>query len=274
MFVSLLLLLFTFTSTNSYDKEQANISVYLSGAAYCGKENYETMVLDGPASGFVYKETLYDIKTDLQGYIGYLSSKKSIYVALRGSSSILNWLDDFEIRLVDYTTWPDCDCKVHNGFYKSVQGITNKTLETIMLLTKRFPTYKVIMTGHSYGASTTQLLGMELEKMGIKVEIYNYGQPRVGESKYAGFVNTLIEDYWRFTHDKDVVPHLPPIVALGYLHSCREVFEDVSGKIQLCSEANCEDPMCANQYSISETNADDHSYYLGHRVSCESSTII
>jgi hypothetical protein len=38
-----------------------------------------------PASGFVYQDILYDIKTDLQGYIGYLSPKKKIYVALRGS---------------------------------------------------------------------------------------------------------------------------------------------------------------------------------------------
>ena len=130
---------------DDYDKEQANTCVYLSGAAYCGKENYETMVLVGPASGFVYKETLYDIKTDLQGYIGYLSSKNTIYVALRGSSSALNWLNDFEIRLVDYTSWPSCDCKVHNGFYKSVQSVTNRTLETVKILKKRFPTYKVTM---------------------------------------------------------------------------------------------------------------------------------
>ena len=175
---------------------------------------------------------------------------------------------------MDYTSWPTCNCKVHNGFYKSVQGVTNSTLETVKILKKKFPTYKVVLTGHSYGASTVQLLGMELEKNGINVEIYNYGQPRVGESKYARFVNTVIEDYWRFTHNKDVVPHVPPITGLGYLHSCREVFEDKNGKLRVCSDTDCEDPTCASQYSISETNADDHSYYLGHRVDCEHSTVL
>ena len=254
-----------------YNMDQANICEYLSGAAYCGKEYYDTMKLAGPASGFVYQDTLYDIKTDLQGYIGYISSKKKIYVVLRGSSSVLNWLDDFEIRLVEYTTWPTCGCNVHLGFYRSVQGVTNKTIETINILKKRFPTYSVIMTGHSYGASTAQLLGMELEKEGIKVEIYNYGQPRVGDAKYAGFVNTVIEDYWRFTHNRDVVPHVPPITGLGYLHSCREVFEDENGNLKLCSEADCEDSTCANQYSLTQTNSDDHSYYLGRRIDCENS---
>lgn len=258
---------------SSFNLDQANTTVYLSGAAYCGKENYDKMLLVGPASGFVYKETLYDVKTDLQGYVGYLPEKKSIYVVLRGSSSVLNWLDDFELRLVEYKSWSDCGCYVHNGFYKSVQGVTNRTLSVVKVLKKRFPSYKVVLTGHSYGASTAQLLGMELEKEGIKVELYNYGQPRVGDAKYAGFVNTVIEDYWRFTHDRDIVPHVPPIVTLGYLHSCREVFEDETGKLEICSEVDCEDPSCSKRYSISETNVEDHSYYLGHRVNCENSVL-
>jgi hypothetical protein len=269
----LLTIYFLTSSIDAYNSEQANICEYLSGAAYCGKENYNTMKLAGPASGFVYKDTLYDVKTDLQGYVGYLSSKKTIYVALRGSSSALNWLDDIEVKLVDYTSWPTCGCKVHYGFYRSALGVTNKTIESVSLLKKRFPTYKVIMTGHSYGASTAQLLAMELEKKGINVEIYNYGQPRVGEQKYAGFVNTVINDYWRFTHNKDIVPHVPPTAGFGYLHSCREVFEDENGELHLCSEANCEDPTCANQYSLTQTNTDDHSYYLGRRIDCENSII-
>jgi hypothetical protein len=264
---------FTIPSVNTYDLVQANICEYLSGATYCGKENYKTMRLDGIASGFVYQDTLYDINTDLQGYIGYLSSKKKIYVALRGSSSVLNWLDDVEFKLVDYTSWPSCGCKVHGGFYMSAQGVTNKTIDTVILLKNRFPTYSVIMTGHSYGASTVQLLAMELEKKGINVEIYNYGQPRVGDSKYAGFVNTVISDYWRFTHNKDIVPHVPLSSGFGYLHSCGEVFEDGIGVLHLCSDLNCEDPTCANQYSLAQTNIYDHSYYLGRRIDCDNSVI-
>jgi hypothetical protein len=130
-----------------------------------------------------------------------------------------------------------------------------------------------VVTGHSYGASVGQLLAMELVKQGIKVKLYDYGQPRVGDSKYAGFVNTHISEYWRTTHNKDIVPHVPPIEGFGYLHSCREVFEDINGNLNICSEADCEDPKCADQYKLTETNTDDHIYYLGHRLSCEESTI-
>jgi len=251
--------------------EQLNTSVWLSGAAYCGKEKYETMRLSGPATDFVYKDTLYDSKTDLQGFIGILSSTKSIYVVIRGSSSKMNWLDDLEVRKVEYTTYPQCDCKVHNGFYRSALGVSNHTISAVKTLQNIYPTYSVIVTGHSYGASCGQLLAMELERNGIKTKLYNFGQPRVGDNIYAPFVKTIINEYYRITHNKDMVPHVPPTDGFGYYHSCREIFEDVDGKLTMCSETNCEDPICADQYSLIKTNTDDHLYYLGHRVSCEES---
>ena len=74
--------LFLLTKSSTLDYTQLNTGVWLSGAAYCGKENYETMQVGGPASGFIYKDTLYDEKTDLQGYVGVLPSTNSIYVVI------------------------------------------------------------------------------------------------------------------------------------------------------------------------------------------------
>ena len=257
----------------SYDLSQLKTGTWLSGAAYCGKDKYPNMILGGPAAGFTYKETLYDIKTDLQGYIGILPTTKSIYVVIRGSSSIINWLDDFEVKLVPYDTFPECNCKVHNGFYKSALGVTDKMITTIKLLQIQYPGYSVVITGHSYGASCGQLLAMELIKKGINVKLYDYGQPRVGDANYASFVNTKITEYYRTTHNKDIVPHVPPIEGFGYQHSCREIFEDSTGQLTLCSETNCEDPNCADQFSLIQTTTDDHSYYLNHHMSCEDSII-
>jgi len=249
--------------------------VWLSGAAYCDKKDYRTMTLDGLASGFVYKDTLYDPKTDLQGYVGTIASVQTIYVALRGSSSIINWLDDFEVKLVPY---PSCNynynynynCSIHNGFYRSALGITNKTIEIVHILKKMYPSYSVVITGHSYGAACGQILAMELEKANIKTKVYNYGQPRVGNNEYASFVNTILDEYWRATHNKDMVPHLPP-QQFSYYHSYQELFEDSIGALHECSNKNGEDSACADQYTIVQTNTDDHLYYLGHRLSCEES---
>jgi hypothetical protein len=273
VFANIFLFLSLLGLINSYDTAQLNTGVWLSGAAYCGKDKYSSMILKGPASGFVYKDTLYDIKTDLQGYIGILATTKSIYVVLRGSSSAINWLDDLEIKLVPYTTYSECNCNVHYGFYNSALGVSKKAVDTVKLLQKLYPTYSVVVTGHSYGASCGQLIAMELEKNGIIVKVYDYGQPRVGDSKYAAFVNSKIKEHYRITHNKDIVPHVPPIERFGYYHSCREIFEDINGELTVCSATNCEDPKCADQYDVTETNTGDHSYYLGHKMSCEDSIV-
>jgi hypothetical protein len=73
--------------------EQLNTSVWLSGAAYCGKDK-----LGGPAFGFIFKDIFYDIKTDLQGYIGIIPEKKYICCYK------MNWLDDFEVKK-QYSTY-------------------------------------------------------------------------------------------------------------------------------------------------------------------------
>jgi hypothetical protein len=271
--INFFLFLACISSVLTYDSTQLNTCVWLSGAAYCGKDKYKTMILNGPASGFTYKETIYDVKTDLEGYIGILPTTKSIYVVIRGSSSTINWLDDFEVKLVSYNTFPECNCKVHYGFYNSALGVVNKTIDSIKLLRVQYPTYSVVVTGHSYGAACGQLIAMELERKGINVKLYDYGQPRVGDAKYAAFVNTIIPEYYRTTHNKDIVPHVPPVEGFGYLHSCREIFEDSTGFLTLCSATNCEDPKCANQFNLAQTNSDDHLYYLGHHMSCSESTV-
>ena len=65
----------------------------------------------------------------------------------------------------------------------------------IQKLKQIYPSYSVVATGHSYGAATSQLLAMELVKAQIYVQIYNYGQPRIGDANYAAFVNTKIWNY-------------------------------------------------------------------------------
>jgi hypothetical protein len=256
----------------AYNTEIANIAVWLSGAAYCGKDNYKTMQLSGPASGFIVENELYDPKTDLQGYIGILKSTKTIYVAFRGSSSKLNWMADFETTKRNYETYTECDCRVHHGFYEAATNLKEQAINATQEIKKKTGYSNVIVTGHSLGAAVAQLIGMELSAIDIKNKIYNFGQPRIGDKKYASFVNNISEELARFTHNKDMVPHVPPR-EIGYLHSCGEIFEDKSGNLKECSSADCEDPKCSDQYRLSQTNIQDHMIYLGHYLYCENSTV-
>lgn len=256
----------------AYDSTQTLINVWLSGAAYCDKNDYSTMKLSGEAYGFIYKNTIYDIHTDIQGFVGFIPIYKTIYVVFRGTSSLLNWMSDFEVKQTKYLSYPECDCNIHYGFYRATMNLKNETIRYISQLKTLYSSYNIIITGHSLGAAIAQVLSMELLKEGYNLELYNYGQPRVGDNKYALFVNNKIKNYWRFTHNKDIVPHLPPIEGFKYYHSCREVFEDQYNKLNLCSNINCEDYNCSDQYTLKKTIVNDHYYYIGHRVSCDEST--
>jgi len=274
MFLHLIYFIFRLFCVSADIANQHYISAWLSGAAYCNKENYETMILGGPADGFKFYRAIYDVKSDLEGFIGYLPSSKSIYVVYRGSASPLNWIYDLELLQVKYDSYPECEeCMVHKGFYHSALNVKKVTLYYLKSLNRKYPEYNVIVTGHSYGAAVSQLIAMEIIKIGINPVVLNFGQPRVGNSIYAMLVNQLIEENWRFVHNKDIVPHVPPGVFVDYFHSCREIFELDTSALNVCNNTNCEDPVCSSKYKISELNTEDHLTYLGHRLSCEASTI-
>ena len=201
-----------------------------------------------------------------------LRDTKTIYVAFRGSSSLENWIADFEIKKIPYTSYPDCNATIHDGFYKSALHVKDEVYFSLDWLKIKYPSYRIIVTGHSYGAAVAQILAMELIKDGFSLEVYNYGQPRLGNVNYASCVNQyLAGKYWRITHNKDIVPHIPPIIGFQFMHSCGEIFEDKYGGLKECSKIWCEDPTCADKYDDRETNVEDHLTYLGHRVSCEES---
>eukprot|EP01034_Spumella_vulgaris_P026861 gene26861-33507_t len=122
-------------------------------------------------------------------------------------------------------------------------------------------------TRHSLGAALAQLTSMDLIKAGIATSVYNFGQPRTGDQKYAAFANSKVST-WRVTHNKDMVPHLPFTTQMEFFHVCREQFENEAGALKTC-DTSCEDPTCADQFDFKVTNFDDHVVYLGMSVSCE-----
>lgn len=260
-------ILMTSLFVSGYDTETLYTSLTLSGDAYCHKELYNKVSLGGK---FVYDSTIYDWRTDLQGFIGVVQEKKAIYVVLRGSSSPMNWFRDFEVAHVPYDTFPECNCSVHRGFYLSALGVKDDAITAVRRLRTADPTYSVHITGHSYAASCGQLLAMEFVKAGIPVSIYNFGQPRVGDASYSTFMTSAIDParIVRVTHARDIVPHVPT-VDMGYLHSEGELFEDEFGELHSCIGG--EDPACSQQYSFSQLSVDDHITYLGQPVGCEES---
>jgi len=258
---------FNATLTGNYDATQAEKSLWLSAAASCGYQNYKTHVFKGPTSGFVVSKTIFDATKDTQGYVGYLPSDKSIYVVFRGSESTRNWISNLDAFKVPYTSYSECNCQVHKGFYEAEQRVIAEVIAEVQALQKAHPGYVVKVAGHSLGAALAQLASMDIIKAGIPTSVYDFGQPRTGDAAYAAFSMSKVST-WRVTHNKDMVPHLPFTTGMEFKHVCREQFENSAGALKTC-DTSCEDPTCADQFAFKETNFDDHVVYLGMSVSCE-----
>lgn len=265
-----------FNSTGSsllaaYNGAQSEISLWLSTAAYCGKDSYKTRTFKGPTTGFVVTNVIFDSKTDMQGYVGYLPSDKSIYVVFRGSSSIRNWIQNLDTFKTSYTSYPECNCQVHKGFYLTEQAVIGSVISAVKALRTKYPSYGVKLTGHSLGAAIAQLTSMDLLKAGIPItSLYDFGQPRIGDKAYATFANSKLQ-IWRVTHNADIVPHIPFTTKMEFYQNCREEFENAAGVMKTC-DTSCEDPTCTDQYAFSQTNADDHCNYMGIK-NCDCKTV-
>lgn len=265
----MLFCLFLFLTNVISQNIQSRIGIVLSSIAYCGKDEYNKISFSGILDGFSVYNILHDRKTDMQGYIGILDSTKSIYVVLRGTDSRLNIINDLKFKKTKYLDRA-CNCYVHTGFYEISNRIKDTIISNIKNIKKKYNNYDVILTAHSLGAAVHSLLILELYKVNISAFLYNYGQPRVGDKNFARFFNNKIKNYYRYTHYKDIIPHIPPI-NINYYHSCGEIYEDENGRFKNCSKTNCEDSTCSEQFNLVETNVPDHLFYFNQSVSCQNS---
>jgi hypothetical protein len=247
----------------SFDWSMGNTTVWLSAGAYCETNTYMTRAYKGYSAGFVPTYVLDDKDTDTQGYVGYRSSDSSIYVVYRGSTSISDWVNNLQVTTTDY---PKCSgCQVHKGFYNAEQGIISKMLSAVQSLKAKFPSYTVVVTGHSLGAALATLTTLDFMDAGVTpIRMAHYGCPRVGNTEFANWASAKIGDRNRNTHHKDMVPHCP--MHERFTHMSGEWYEDPTNKLKECS--GNEDSDCSYQWHI--TSIDDHMYYLGLHMSCDS----
>ena len=103
------------------------------------------------------------------------------------------------------------------------QAVFPGILKEVQRLRSAYPSYAVKCTGHSLGAALALLTSFDLKANGISSIVYNFGQPRVGDTQFTKCVASRIP-LERVTHLKDSVPHIP-YESWGYLHEVREAYE-------------------------------------------------
>lgn len=116
--------------------------------------------------------------------------------------------------------------KVHRGFKREVDRLWPMLEQA--LHSNDLPTYFV---GHSLGGAMAKICAARCMLSPIETnprQLFTFGSPRVGDSKYVRFV-TL--DHFRFVNNNDIVTRVPPFW-LGYRHSGHEVYFNRDGKIR------------------------------------------
>ncbi|PSR90780.1 Alpha/Beta hydrolase protein [Coniella lustricola] len=199
-------------STSAYCNSDDTVGALVS----CGSSGCPAIMADGATIvGVLPSTTLFD----LEGFVAVDTVREEIVVAFRGSSDLRNWIADFDFILVPYA---GCSgCYVHDGFYESWQEVQSYTLDFVEAAFADYPSYTLVVAGHSLGAAVATLAAADLRIAGYSCDVYTVGSPRVGNLAWAEFV-TAQEGYeYRATHYDDPVPRLPPIV-LGYYHTSPE----------------------------------------------------
>jgi hypothetical protein len=248
-----------------FDYGTGNTSVLLSATAYCDRSTYLTHDYSNLYTDtFVPTMEIYDEELDVNGFIGYREVDTTIYVVYEGSHSTQDWINDFTFTKVSYESF---SCQVHKGFYDGVQAVITDVISEVKRLQEIYPSYRVVTTGHSLGAALATLTAVDLVESNIPAQIFNFGSPRIFDEECAKEISALVENRVRVTHYKDIVPYTP-LERMEFMHISGEWYEDNKGNIVPCE--SYEDDNCADQWS--KTNPDDHMWYLGFYVGCNSTS--
>lgn len=174
-----------------------------------------------------------------QGFYALDHEKKRVILTFRGTSSYIDWLQDFDIVQVPYQTITPTakenkckDCKVHRGFHKFVTSNCDSIVKDVKQLLVLNPNYDLVIIGHSLGGALAHLTGLEFQVMGYHPLVVTFGEPMVGNCQFAEFSNSqfqmvnvadtissnsaLTGGHIRVVHINDPVPHQPLLPSYSY----------------------------------------------------------
>ncbi|CAI7627587.1 unnamed protein product [Penicillium glandicola] len=124
----------------------------LSEAAYCSATK--------TAVDVTITKTIYDALTDTNGFVGYSTENKKISVVMKGSTTIIDILNDVDTGLVVPTlsgvTFPS-GVKIMKGVYTPWSAVHDTIIAEVESLIAQYPDYTLEATGHSLGGALTYI---------------------------------------------------------------------------------------------------------------------
>ena len=232
-------------------------SLNLSQAVYCNTSDWSCMT----CSPQNIIETTYEDYGE-KTLLGYNNRLNTLFASFRGTSNIKNWIDDIQIEhhCIDEMN----NICVEAGFYKLYEQLYPFIYNKIDKLSRKYQTNKLLLTGHSMGATLSSLFSYNLSKINYNITTITFGSPRVGNYEFVqDFASNNITSF-RITHYYDIVPHLPQY-RLNYHHIPNEIWYNEKNILyEICNHYNIdENENCSNScYPLHCTSVSDHLNYL------------
>ncbi|KAI9294284.1 alpha/beta-hydrolase, partial [Neoconidiobolus thromboides FSU 785] len=222
----------------------------LAGAAYCNDMNLMNWSCSHCQHVPIqHRGTYFDKKTETKAYLAVDNMKKAITLGFRGSSSLRNFIQDAKF-FKDPIIFDKKEYKVHRGFKQCSDELLPMYMNKLKQLMNEHKDYKLVIVGHSLGGSIATLSSLMLrEKLNLKddkLQVFTYGEPRVGDKEFARYLNQQTFTFTRVVNNNDMVPHLPPKLSSvsDYCHHHNELWVNGDRNIH-CKTNKLEDPSCS-----------------------------
>eukprot|EP01063_Lacrimia_lanifica_P022046 TRINITY_DN29757_c0_g1_i1.p1 TRINITY_DN29757_c0_g1~~TRINITY_DN29757_c0_g1_i1.p1 ORF type:complete len:494 (+),score=160.91 TRINITY_DN29757_c0_g1_i1:60-1541(+) len=282
-----------------YSEAEARAAAIYASAAYAPPDAVKNWALNQSCNdvtpGFA-NQTVFSVQGhgiyEPFGYAGLDHPRKWIVVAFKGTNDTSDVLADL-VQVLSGLAHYDYECHLnehvwghaHKGFCLDYLLLQQHTalVETVLRWMGEFAGYKVMVTGHSMGASLAHLFRQD---MITRVRVtnpaweprfvgYTMGAPRTGDYQF-GESST---PFFRLTHEDDVVVHLVPCCsapgqpctrdARCPYHSAMEVFYpgDMApgATFKTCNPNDGEDMSCSNSVAF-PISVDHHKHYFQIRI--------
>ncbi|OMP04011.1 Lipase, class 3 [Corchorus olitorius] len=149
--------------------------------------------------------------------------RRDIVIALRGTSTCLEWAENFRAQLVSIPESDDPTQKVECGFLSlhktpgaHVPSLAESVVEEVKRLIEKYKgeNLSITITGHSLGAALSLLVADEISSCAPQVPpvaVFSFGGPRVGNKGFVDRLNEKNVKVLRIVNNQDLITRVPGV---------------------------------------------------------------
>ena len=137
-------------------------------------------------------------------------------VAIRGTSGIVEWLEDAEFSIVTRSDGAKVEAGF-NGIYETMEytPIGGAAESAAVGIGAAIGSGTVTVVGHSLGAALATYLALDLSRYeSVPVKARLFASPRPGDASFADLFATWVKNSKAYAYALDIVPRVP--VGFGY----------------------------------------------------------